>query len=74
MYAYKNRDELKLWKPKREILKQLKHLTTLRARLINVSKQLKTPLKETAGYVEKKINKYSNHQQKSFFEIGRAPL
>jgi transposase len=59
MYAYKNRDELKLWKPKREILKQLKHLTTLRARLINVSKQLKTPLKEITGYVEKKIHKHS---------------
>jgi transposase len=59
MYAYKNRDELKMWKPKREIIQQLKHLTTLRARLINVSKQLKTPLKETADFVSKKIQKQS---------------
>ena len=44
MYAYKNRDEVKLWKPKREVIQQLKHLTTLRSRLVNVSKQIKTKL------------------------------
>jgi transposase len=59
MYAYKNREELKLWKPRRKVLDQLKHLTTLRTRLINVSKQLKTPLKESSEYIEKKIQKFS---------------
>jgi transposase len=56
-YAYKNRDEIKLWQPKREVLHQLKQLSVLRSRLINVIKQLKTPLKETAGYIIKKIQK-----------------
>jgi len=57
MYAYKNREELKLWKPKREVLNQLRHLTTIRTRLINVSKQLKTPIKESKGYLKTKIQK-----------------
>ena len=55
LYAYKNREEIKLWKPKREVVQQLKHLTTLRSRLINVSKQIKTPLKEIQGFMSKKI-------------------
>lgn len=55
LYAYKNREDMKLWKPKREIVQQLKHLTTLRSRLINVSKQIKTPLKEIQGFMSKKI-------------------
>ena len=56
MYAYKNRDDVKLWKPKRELIQQLKHLTTLRNRLVNISKQIKTPLKEASGFISKKIN------------------
>jgi len=56
-YAYKSRDEIKLWQPKREVLHQLKQLSVLRSRLINVIKQLKTPLKETTGYISKKIQK-----------------
>lgn len=57
MYAYKNREEIKLWKPKREIIQQLKHLTTLRSRLINIAKQIKNPLKESTGFVTKKIQR-----------------
>lgn len=58
-YAYKNRDELKLWEPKREVIYQLKHLVTLRLRLINITKQLKMPIKESAGFVDKKTQKLS---------------
>ncbi len=58
-YAYKNREELKLWEPKREIVQQLKHLTTLRSRLVGVLKQLKTPLKEAGEFVAKKIKNNS---------------
>lgn len=54
-YAYKNREELKLWEPKREIIQQLKHLTTLRSRLVGVLKQLKTPLKESSEFVTDKV-------------------
>jgi transposase len=56
MYAYKNRDEVKLWKPRRDVVEQLKHLTVLRTRLVNVSKQIKTPLKESGSFISKKIN------------------
>ena len=58
-YAYKNREELKLWEPKREIVEQLKHLTTLRNRLVGVLKQLKTPLNESGEFVKSKIKKTS---------------
>lgn len=45
-YAQKNRDELELWKAKRGVVLQLKHLNTLRDRLLRVATALKTPLKE----------------------------
>lgn len=38
-YAYKNKEELKLWQPKRQVVQQLKHLSALRSRLINARKQ-----------------------------------
>jgi transposase len=47
-YAYKNRTELKLWQPKREIIRQLKHLSVLRGRLLHAKKQLTVAIKETA--------------------------
>ena len=59
LYAYKNRDEIKLWQPKREVLEQLKQLAALRARMINVIKQLKTPIKESIQYVSRKTQKQS---------------
>ena len=54
LYAYKNCKEIKLWQPKRNLLTRLHHLTALRNRLLNVLKQLKTPLKESTGFVNKK--------------------
>lgn len=39
-FAYKNRDEIKLWKPSRDEIKQLKNLTSLRNRLVNCKMQL----------------------------------
>lgn len=49
-YAYKNRDELKLWQPKRQALQQLKHYAALRNRLINAKKQLTVAFKETEAF------------------------
>ena len=34
-YAYKNREELRLWEPKREVIQKLAHLSTSRTRLID---------------------------------------
>lgn len=50
-YAYKNQADMRIWKPKREVLDRLHHLVSLRSRLINVKKQLKTPVKELKGFI-----------------------
>jgi transposase len=54
-YAYKNREELRLWAPKREVMQRLAHLSTTRSRLIKVEKSLKTPLKEYGTFVKKSV-------------------
>ncbi|MCW3105545.1 MAG: Transposase family protein [Segetibacter sp.] len=57
MYAYKNREDVKLWQPEPFLIQKLKYLTTTRTRLITVVKQLKTPINEFKGYVDKSILK-----------------
>lgn len=52
-YAYKNRGELHLWQPKREVIQKLAYWSVARTRLLNVKKQLKTPLKESRAFVNK---------------------
>src|ERR1700741_2532414 len=56
-YAYKNREELSLWQPKREVIDQLAAFSATRSRLIEAQKSLKTPLKETGNFIKKKIAK-----------------
>jgi transposase len=53
-YAYKNRDELLLWAPRREKVQELAHLSSTRSRLIKAKKMLSTPLKEYGSFVKKK--------------------
>lgn len=55
LYAYKNREDVKLWTPKREIITQLDRLTALRERLVKTIKTLKTPFSDAEGLVDKKI-------------------
>ena len=52
-YAYRNRDKLRLWQPKRDVIQQLAHLSTLRSRLVEVQKLIKTPLKEAGAFIKK---------------------
>lgn len=59
-YAYKERDVLRLWQPKRELVQQLSHLAATRLRLITVQKQLRTPLKEQGSFSNKKIARQSH--------------
>jgi transposase len=54
-YAYKNREELKLWQPKREVVQQLSQLAGTRTRLISARKMLSTAIKENNGFVKKRI-------------------
>jgi transposase len=56
-YAYKNREELRLWQPKREVIQELAHLSATRSRLIKVKKMLKTPLQEYGSFVKSKLVK-----------------
>lgn len=46
LYAYKNRDDIKLWKPQRELVLKLRDLLAVRERLITAQNSLKTPIKE----------------------------
>lgn len=57
LYAYKNRDYIRKWAPKREVVVKLKYLLSLRDRLINASKQLSTPMKEDSGFIDKNLSK-----------------
>lgn len=54
-YAYKNREELRLWQPKREVVQQLAHLAATRSRLLAAQKLLATPLQEQKGFVSKSM-------------------
>jgi transposase len=47
IYAYKNRESVKLWAPPREIIQQLRSLASLRSRLLKCLSQLSVPLKES---------------------------
>jgi transposase len=57
LYAFKNRDCTHLWQPPREELKKLQYLITIRARLVSIKHQLKTPMKEAKGYVDPELIK-----------------
>jgi transposase len=58
-YAYKNREELRLWQPKRDVVQQLAHLSAARSRLLTAQKLLRSPSKESAAFVDKKIARQS---------------
>ena len=46
VYATKNIDRLRLWKPMNATLEKIKHLASLRARLVDTKKKLITPIGE----------------------------
>jgi len=56
-FAYKNREEIKLWKPVREVMVKLKHFTALRDRLISTKNSLKVPVNELKDYETSSISK-----------------
>lgn len=57
LYAFKNRLNLRVWKPQRPILQKLQMLLSLRDRLIKVKVQLETPIQEATGFIEAEIAK-----------------
>jgi transposase len=46
VYATKNLDRLRLWKPVNATLEKIRHLASLRERLVETKKRLATPIKE----------------------------
>jgi len=56
MFAYKNKEEVKLWEPKRYVIQRLKYLLGVRSRTVNVLKQLTTPLKEEEEFSDSNMN------------------
>lgn len=56
LYAYKNREEARLWTPKREVIQQLDRLTAIRSRLVKVRKMLQSPLTDSDGFISKKAH------------------
>ena len=51
---YKNREEVHLWTPKREVIQKLDRLTATRSRLVKVRKMLQSPLTDSDGFISKK--------------------
>ncbi len=54
-YAYTQREKLRLWQPKREVVQQLACLAATRSRLIEAGKALRIPLKEKDAFNTKKV-------------------
>jgi transposase len=57
MFAYKNRDEAKLWEPERDIIKMLKTLSGVRIRILKAIESLKLPIEEAKGFANKETIK-----------------
>lgn len=56
-YAFKNARELVFWQPERMVIQKLKALLSLRNRLMRSKNQLKVPLQESTGFLDKSILK-----------------
>lgn len=57
LYAYKNRDEVRLWTPKRDVIQRLDRLTATRSRLVKVRKMLQAPLTDSDGFISSKTHR-----------------
>ena len=74
LFAYKNRDEARLWKPKRPVMAQLDRLTAQRARLVKVIKMLQTPLTDSEGFIDQADRKADQQACKASLKALKADL
>lgn len=71
-YAFKNRLELRYWKPQRPVLQKLQALLSLRDRLVKVKVQLEVPIEELTGYLDEDIAKsMSSSSKRAIKAIGK---
>lgn len=61
-YVFKNRQELRFWKPQRLALQKLKTLLVIRERLIKMRVQLEVPIHETAEFLEISLRSLAKSQ------------
>jgi transposase len=57
LYALKNGENLKFWKPQRQCIQKLKALLTTRERLVKIKVQLEVPLAECEEFIDPSIRK-----------------
>jgi len=55
LYAYKNREDLKIWIPQRLVIQKVKALLVTRERLIKAKTELQVPIDESEEFIEKSI-------------------
>ncbi len=73
-YAYKNRDQLRLWQPKREVIIRLAQLSATRSRLIEVQKVLNVPIKESKEFIPAAVTKENSMVCQSTLKAIKADL
>lgn len=56
-YAFRFRDQMRLWQPPRPVLQKLASLSALRQRLLSVRQQLQQPITEQDGFVDAALQK-----------------
>ncbi len=57
-YAFKNAELVRLWKPSNVVLEKIKHLATLRERMVLTQKRLVTPIEELRDAGQEKMAEY----------------
>ena len=73
-YASKNTELVRLWKPSSEVLSKIKHLATLRDRMVQTEKRLLTPLQELRDAGEEKMADYLQKSIKKSINAIEADL
>jgi transposase len=56
-YAFRFRDQMRLWQPPRPVLQKLAALSALRQRLLGVRQQLQQPITEQQGFFDAALQK-----------------
>lgn len=56
-YAFRYADQATAWQPERQVISKLRHLVSLRKRLLNAKNALSIPLNEVAEFQDKKLQK-----------------
>lgn len=74
LFAYKNREEVRLWTPPRAVIAQLDRLTAQRARLVKVIKMLQTPLTDSADFLDKADRKSQQQSCAASLKALKADL